>query len=442
MRRLILLSVLAVLACGAAVVGIGATASGSSNYQVDVIFDNAKGIISGQTVKVAGAKVGSVTAVTLTPDFRARISMSIDGSFRPFHTDAHCTIEPESLISENFLDCDPGTATYPPLLPSDGQPPTVPVTQTTEPVSVTDIFNIWTQPTAQRFTTFLNEAGAGFAGQGQNLNDIILRANPALQLARQAIQIATDQTKKIEQIISATDLISAALAHNSTSVQQFIDSAAQVSQTAADHSSNLALSIQRFPALLRATEPALQQFDAFARASTPVIQNFGAAAPSIGNAVNNLGPFSVYGVPALQSVTPVLNNLNTVLKNGSSTINQLAAFTTTANLPAQQLADLAVSLRDTGVIDNFFKFSYGASSLLSRFDTISHVGVIGAIPNACDVYAGSHAVPGCTAWFPNGSASPSVRRAAGATTSASAAVRASSSTVSAPLQSLLQYLMK
>src|SRR4051794_32337570 len=74
-----------------AVVGGRHEASGSSDYRVDAIFDTAKGIIPGQVVKVAGARVGTIVDVKLTPDFKARIQLKLDGRFAPFRTDASCT---------------------------------------------------------------------------------------------------------------------------------------------------------------------------------------------------------------------------------------------------------------------------------------------------------------------------------------------------------------
>ena len=45
----------------------------------------------------------------MTPDFKARIEATVDSRFMPFHKDATCTIRPEGLIAENYVDCDPGT---------------------------------------------------------------------------------------------------------------------------------------------------------------------------------------------------------------------------------------------------------------------------------------------------------------------------------------------
>src|ERR1700712_6012850 len=105
MRRVLAASIviLAVLA-----VAVTPRSQSASTYRVDAIFDTAKGIIPGQVAKIAGARVGAIEDVQLTKDYKARIIMSIPRRFT-FHSDASCTIQPEGLISENFVQCDPGT---------------------------------------------------------------------------------------------------------------------------------------------------------------------------------------------------------------------------------------------------------------------------------------------------------------------------------------------
>ena len=180
-------------------------------------------------MKVAGAKAGTIENVVVTPDFKARVEATIDSRFMPFHRDATCTIRPEGLIAENYVDCDPGTPASPPLPSLGGQPPTVPVANTTEPVSLLDLFNIFNLPTRQRFTAIVDELGIGTSGRGQDFNEILRRANPALALARQVISILNRQRAQLGAIIDATGTIAAEGAGHTAAVQSFLDRAAALS---------------------------------------------------------------------------------------------------------------------------------------------------------------------------------------------------------------------
>ena len=53
---------LVVVAVAAGALALGSSgARGDSTFRVDAIFDTAKGIIPGQLVKIAGARVGTIT---------------------------------------------------------------------------------------------------------------------------------------------------------------------------------------------------------------------------------------------------------------------------------------------------------------------------------------------------------------------------------------------
>src|SRR6187401_245041 len=118
--------VLLVLATGAAsaVATLGAGCSEPS-YRVDAIFDSTANLIPGQDVKIAGARVGRVSDIHLTDERKARVEMDVEQGFAPFRADAECTIRPQSLIGEKFIECHPGTPDRPPLAEGDDGAATV-----------------------------------------------------------------------------------------------------------------------------------------------------------------------------------------------------------------------------------------------------------------------------------------------------------------------------
>ena len=226
MKRLI--AVLALIVGGVVLATLlsGSRAVPASTARFDVIFDDARGLVAGQLVKIAGARAGTIDNVVVTPDFKARIEASVQSRFLPFHQNATCTIRPQGLIAENYLACDPGSPASPALT---GRPPTLPVTHTTEPVSLLDLFNTFNLSTRQRLTILLDELGIGTAGRGEDLNQIILRANPTLTQARQAISILNRQGAQLQTVISATRTIMAQGAAHTGTLKRFLVSAAALS---------------------------------------------------------------------------------------------------------------------------------------------------------------------------------------------------------------------
>ena len=105
MRRLLV--IFGVLALAAISVVTVAGASDTRTYKVELF--NAFGLVNGSELRVAGAKAGSITDLQVTPQKTALVTVEEDSSFPEFKADASCSSEPQSLIAEYFLDCQPGS---------------------------------------------------------------------------------------------------------------------------------------------------------------------------------------------------------------------------------------------------------------------------------------------------------------------------------------------
>jgi virulence factor Mce-like protein len=411
MRRLAILA-LAPFVATVALVLPGEGAQGDSTYRVDAVFDTAKGIIPGQLVKVAGARVGKVKDVKLTGDFKARIQMEVGRRFAPFRSDSSCSIQPEGLLSENFVQCDPGTPGGRPLRASGGHAPTVPVRRTTVPVSINDLFDIWNVPTRERLSVLVNELGIGFAGRGEDVNDVLRRANPTLALARQALGKLNRQRRELRQIVTSTDQVMTQLAARRDRVADFVDQASRVSTQTALHNGALAETIRRLPDLLRATRPALTRLDELSAAGAPLLRDLRTAAPAVNRFVGDVKPFADAGLPAVRGLEPAFATALRATRRSRPLMREIRAFSTEGLPLAPLLAKLLVNVRDRGAIENALKFMYYAASAAARYDRSSHIIPSHSIFNDCAFYAAQPSA-GCDARYSKAAPSLLAKRAPG-----------------------------
>jgi phospholipid/cholesterol/gamma-HCH transport system substrate-binding protein len=401
MRRLATL-VLAVAAVVALVTLLsGSSDPASSTARFDVILDDARGLVGGQLVKIAGARAGTIDTVVLTSGFKARLEASVDRRFMPFHANATCTIRPEGLIAENYLECDPGTPGSPVLVASGGHPPTVPVTNTTEPVSLLDLFNTFNLPTRERMSVIVDELGIATAGRGTDLNQVLLRANPTLRAARDAISILTRQRAQLQTLIDSSDKLATTGAAGKVELQRFLDRAAGLSSLTAAHGSPLSESIARLPALLAATEPSLTQLDAVATQGTPLLQQLTAAAPSLDRVANDLGPFAAVAKPALSKLSVALANAIPAIRQSTPLIGTIRSYAHRSKSSTALSAKLFTNLERHGFSEEFLSVFYYTAASLARFDGTSHILPLYLLaPNngACGQYA-TQPVAGCSAHY-------------------------------------------
>jgi ABC-type transporter Mla subunit MlaD len=439
MRRLASISVLLIAAAMLTIALLSTSAQGSSTATFDVIFDDARGLIAGQLVKVAGAQAGSIQNVSVVKQgsgantaYKARIEGSIDSKFMPFHANATCTIRPQGLIAENYVQCDPGSPPAPVLKGVGGRPPTVPVQNTTEPVSLLDLFNTFNVPTRQRFTLILDELGIGTSGRGQDFNDILYRANPALKLADQVIGILARQKTELAVLIDATNTIAQQAASHTGAVQSFLDQASTLATTTAQHRSNLEAAIQRLPGLLAAAQPSLKQLDTVAREGTPLVRQLGVAAPELNQASLDLGPFVAAAKPGLSKLSAALTKAIPAVKHTTPLTKALRSYTTRSLSKTKLSGRLFTSLQQSGFGENFLGIVYYVASSLARFDSVSHMLSFASVNlGQCLGYA-TTPVQGCSANYGPSSASGSAARR---TRTTAASVPSTSTPPSAPSSS-------
>src|SRR3954469_14541593 len=211
MRRIATGTLLTLALVVAAVVSVGASDDGGSGYRVQAVFDDVASAVPGEDVKIAGAKVGKIESMDVTRGNKAAVTLDItDADFTPFHRNAHCTIRPQSLIGEKYIECEPGTSQSPELrkvpegLPGAGDH-LLPLGNTSAPVDIDLINNIMRLPYRQRFSILLSELGAGFAGRGQDLNELIRRANPALRETNRVLEQLADENATLANLAEKSD---------------------------------------------------------------------------------------------------------------------------------------------------------------------------------------------------------------------------------------------
>jgi phospholipid/cholesterol/gamma-HCH transport system substrate-binding protein len=379
---------LASAACVAAlvVVVLLATSAGGSGggYTVRALFDDAGNLTVGEDVKIDGVKVGTVGSVTPTPQAKAAVVLNISNpGFQDFREDASCTIRPQALIGEKFVDCLPTQ----PRVENTEAPKSLkqipagdegagqyllPVTNTHSPVDPDLLGDINRLPEAQRLTILINEFGAGLAGRGSDLNAVLRRANPALQGLEQVLAILAKENKVLVDLAVEGDRATAPIAADRARLVGFINQSKTVAQASANHRGALAQNFADFPAFLERLGPAMERLGRFADQTTPTFEDLGVAAPGINKTFENFGPFS-------KSLQGFLRQLG---KSGKSTASGLAAVEPLLPLVkgagknakpfAGNLSGLFTSLRSTGGLERLLDFIYLGGGSINGYDALGH----------------------------------------------------------------------
>jgi virulence factor Mce-like protein len=345
----------------------------TSSYRVAAIFDTAKGMVAGQQVKIAGAVVGTVEAVDLVAGPKARIVLSLQRRFEPFHQNATCTILPEGVISENFIQCDPGSPRLPVLSDGADRIPTVPISHTTVPASLQDLLNVFSIPTDDRLRVLISELGIATAGRGQDLNALLERSNPALTQAERILSIIDAQRAQLATGVQQTGRVLAALSRSDWSVREFVDRAAVLFSTTAAHHGPLEQSIARLPALLAALRPGLRSVNRAMVSGTPLLRSLQTTAPELLDTTNILPRFLGAGTRAVRGLASAAAVGRTAVRAANPTVRDLRSASTAGVPFAEDLDKLLLSTRNGGGLDGIARTFYSLATNYAAYDQTSHL---------------------------------------------------------------------
>lgn len=386
-RRLTLAGMVAVAACAAIAAIAVSSSSGESKYSVDVIFDDSRGLSAGQLVEVAGAKVGTIADVSVTRDYKARVHLRVDRKFAPFRKNAKCAIKPQGLIAENYVDCDPGTPSAPELRSAGGQAPTVAVERTTQPVNLTDLFEVWNTPTRQRATVLFSMLGMATSGRGSDLNAVLRRLNPSLALARRTIGLLARQRDELAATVDATSETARALARRPEDTRSLLRHAGRVTTQTASHRRALGEGVRRLPALLRRSVPALHKLDAVMVSGRPLLDQIGLAAPDLNRLAPDVPRLASRARPTLRRLAPVLRRGAVISRRAAPLAKALRDYTHASLPSSRQAGQIFPTLEGRGFNSGLLTLFYNLALAGARYDDTSHVLPAHVGLTACTTYA-------------------------------------------------------
>jgi ABC-type transporter Mla subunit MlaD len=383
-------------------------------YRVRAIFDNGGFMVQGEEVRVAGATVGEIESVEVTmpgeavayengkpvdKPGKAVIVMNIeDAGFQDFRQDATCLIRPQSLIGEKFVDCRttlpraPGSEPPPPLKqieegePGEGQY-LLPLGSNGTSVDPDLINDIYSLPYAQRFRLILNELGAGLAGRGEDIQELVKRANPVLRDADRLFGILSAQRNQLAQLAADSDEILGPLSRERQAVAGFLTNAGAAAEASSEKGPELEEALQKFPTFLTEFRKTMRSLQTFSDAGTPLFEDFGTAAPALTDATKTLTPFSEALTVALKSLGDAGEASGPLFVEADPVIKKAATLSKTGVKPTTDLAKLLVNIEQTGGWEGLTELIYNSSAALNGFDQYGHFGRTRVTLSTCLEYA-------------------------------------------------------
>lgn len=412
------------------VVTTGFSTSSHPTYLVRAIFDDASFAVQGEDVRVAGANVGTIQSLGVTANKKAAVTLAItEEAFAPFRTNASCAIRPQSLIGEEYVDCNPGTSGAPPLPKIHRGPGTgsylLPVTRTSSPIDFDIAQDVSSEPVREALAVIIDEFGTALTARGSDLNAVIRRANPALGKTDEVLKILARQNRELAQLATASDIVLRPLARERHQLAGFVTQANVTSVASAQRAADISRSFRLFPSFLRQLRPLMADLGSLADQGTPLMTSLGQSASALGRQFALLTPFAHEARTALIELGAAAKQEQPALVNTLPLAQRLQKLGAAAVPSASLLDQLTSSLQQTGGIEQLMNFLFSGAIAGNGFNSLGHYLRAEPLVSNCTNYVTSPS-PGCSANFSSAkaaAASVSATRA-GATTDAALVTRA------------------
>ena len=268
-------------------------------FELKAEFETAQAVIAGQgqTVRVAGVRIGDISGVELEGG-KAIVSMDIDKKYGDLvHTNATALLRPKTGLKDMFVDLDPGESPAP-LAKENWK---IPIRNTLPDINPDEVLSVLDGDTRDYLRLLIGGAGKGLKGRGPDLQDIFRRFEPTHRdLARVTTAVAT-RRQNLRRLIHSLNLLNRELASKDDELSQLVDSSAAVFRAFASENQNISRAVRTFPGALRQTTDTLGKVQRFA-------QVLGPAAEELRPAVRKLDAANRAVRPFVREAAPIIKN--------------------------------------------------------------------------------------------------------------------------------------
>ncbi|MGI9185476.1 MAG: MlaD family protein [Solirubrobacteraceae bacterium] len=240
-------------------------------YTLHAVFSNANGVQPDSLVRIAGVNVGKVTSVSTEPGCKsvsttanacqaAEVTMTIDNSGLPVHSDATFAIRPRIFLEGNFfVDLFPGTPSAP--VARDGH--TFPIQQGVEPVQLDQVLTGLQANTRQNLQILLQQYGKAVVTSGKSYNRAVKYFLPAYEYSS---LVAHDflgiQPHDLSNYIATSGSVAGALDTHPQHLKSLVTDFNTTANAFARQNVNLENTIRELPRTLSAALPAFNALNA------------------------------------------------------------------------------------------------------------------------------------------------------------------------------------
>jgi phospholipid/cholesterol/gamma-HCH transport system substrate-binding protein len=292
-------------------------------FSLKAEFETAQAVTpgQGQTVVVAGVKIGDISKVELE-NGKAVVSMDIERKFLPIYKNATAMVRPRTGLQDVFIELDPGDKSAGEFQDGD----TIRAANTEPEVNLDQVLEALDGDTQAYLRLLFVGGGQGLKGRAQDFGKVLGGLGPINRELAQLNGAVAQRRENLSHLIHNFNVLTKSIGDNGDQLAQLVDSSNSALGAIADQDLNVRRAVALLPGTLSTAKSTLGKVSRYAKVLGPTF--------------NDLRPFARN-----------LDELNASVRRAAETApiirDQIRPFVRAARGPVSDLRPAAKSLAKT-----------------------------------------------------------------------------------------------
>lgn len=299
---------------------------GTDFYDLKVELETAQSVVpgQGQTVNIAGVKIGEISKVELE-DGKAVVNVKIKKKYSPVYKNATILLRPKTPLKDMFLEMDPGT-------PSAGEIEnggTLTSSNTLPDVGADEILASLDNDTLTYLRVLLNSGAEALADDTPaDLREVFKRFEPTSRDAAKITGQLIKRRRNIKNVIHNFQELSTELGGKDKQLAALIDSSNANFEAIAHQEASLREAVRLLPDTLSQTRDTLRAVDATASNLGPAFEKLRPGARALGPAQRQVQPFARKTTPIVRDeLRPFARDVRPAVRDSRAAAEDLEVAT-------------------------------------------------------------------------------------------------------------------
>jgi phospholipid/cholesterol/gamma-HCH transport system substrate-binding protein len=248
----------------------------------------------GQTVVVAGVRVGDIGAVELE-DGKAVVELQIEPKYKGLiRRDASALLRAKTGTKDMFLEVDPGDGKP---LEEDGR---IQVSNTLPDIDPDEFLAVLDSDTRNYLKLLISGAGKGLDGRGTDLREVLRRLGPLHKDLARVSRAVAERRHNMRRLVNRYGLLMTELGKSDKDITRLVRTSNVTLGAFADEDQNISSLVSKLPGTLNEAATTLGKVDRLAQQMGPTFESLRPPFRKLDEANAAVLPFVKEAAPILQ----------------------------------------------------------------------------------------------------------------------------------------------